>query len=384
MYKLFLHAGSGNHGCEAIVRTTIDILDSPVKLYSRKPDLDRKYGIEKICELEYDEQKQIKRGSVEWALSAVQTKMFNKIDMAIRFQYRKFIDNITSKDVCLSIVGDNYCYAGTELLAAINRNIKRKGAKLVLWGCSVEPSLMEKSEVANDLKSFDLITARESISYNALKKINHNTVKVSDPAFTLPSKELPLPENWMEGNMVGINASPLILDSGKSTNTVYAAYRILIQYILQKTDCGIALIPHVVCEGNDDITVLTELYNEFKSSKRVLLIGDHNCMELKGYIARCRFFVGARTHATIAAYSSCVPTLVLGYSVKSRGIAIDLFGTDDHYVLPVQSLDNSIELSQYFEWIMNHESEIRARLKTVMPSYISNAYLGKEIIEMLT
>ena len=107
-------------------------------------------------------------------------------------------------------------------------------------------------------------------------------------------------------------------------------------------------------------------------------------MELKGYIARCRFFVGARTHATIAAYSSCVPTLVLGYSVKSRGIAIDLFGTDDHYVLPVQSLDNSIELSQYFEWIMNHESEIRARLKTVMPSYISNAYLGKEIIEMLT
>ena len=50
---------------------------------------------------------------------------------------------------------------------------------------------------------------------------------------------------------------------------------------------------------------------------RVLLVGDHNCMELKGFIGRCRFFVGARTHATIAAYSSCVPTLAAGYSVKS-------------------------------------------------------------------
>ena len=68
-------------------------------------------------------------------------------------------------------------------------------------------------------------------------------------------------------------------------------------------------------------------------------------MELKGYIARCRFFVGARTHATIAAYSSCVPTLVLGYSVKSRGIARDLFGNEENYVLPVQSLQEPDELT---------------------------------------
>ena len=81
--------------------------------------------------------------------------------------------------------------------------------------------------------------------------------------------------------------------------------------------------------GNNDLEVLAQLYDEFKDNDRIMLIGDHNCMELKGYIARCRFFVGARTHATIAAYSSCVPTLVLGYSVKSRGIARDLFGNEE-------------------------------------------------------
>ena len=98
------------------------------------------------------------------------------------------LKNIISKEIFLSIGGDNYCYPGTDVLAAINRNIKKKGAKLVLWGCSVEPKLLKNPEIVADLKEFDLITARESISYNALKTININTVKVADPAFTLPKK----------------------------------------------------------------------------------------------------------------------------------------------------------------------------------------------------
>ena len=75
-------------------------------------------------------------------------------------------------------------------------------------------------------------------------------------------------------------------------------------------------------------------------------------MELKGYIARCRFFIGARTHSTIAAYSSGVPTLVLGYSVKSKGIAKDLFGTYENYVLTVQQLKEYSELGRAFKSIM--------------------------------
>ena len=383
MYKLFIHAGSGNHGCEAIVRTTRNILDNSVTLYSREPELDKKYGIDKICKVEFDEQRILERGSREWVMAALQSKLFGKIDLTIRYQFRNLLDNIKREDICLSIGGDNYCYPGTDLLAAINRQIVKKGAKLILWGCSVEPELIKQPEIAIDLSRFDLITARESASYNALRKINSNVVLVSDPAFTLKTKKLPLPKNWIENKMVGINASPLILQSGKSSSTVYMAYKMLIKEILFKTDFGVALIPHVVCEGNDDLTLLTKLNDEFADTKRVLLIGDHNCMELKGYIARCRFFVGARTHATIAAYSSCVPTLVLGYSVKSKGIATDLFGTDDHYVLPVQRLTNPEDLIREFNWILDHEKAIKTHLKNIMPEYISRAFLGKDAVEKL-
>ena len=78
-----------------------------------------------------------------------------------------------------------------------------------------------------------------------------------------------------------------------------------------------------------------------------------------------------------------MPTLVLGYSVKSRGIAMDLFGTDENYVLPVQALDGPEELTDHFKWIREHEEEIKKHLEDIMPDYISKAYLGKDAIERL-
>ena len=62
--------------------------------------------------------------------------------------------------------------------------------------------------------------------------------------------------------------------------------------------------------------------------------------------------MGARTHSTIAAYSSGVPTLVIGYSVKSRGIATDLFGTTEGYVLPVQEIRDTDSLIKAYEQMM--------------------------------
>ena len=155
-------------------------------------------------------------------------------------------------------------------------------------------------------------------------------------------------------------------------------YRALIRHILDTTQMNVALIPHVVWKNNDDRTVLKRLYEDFKETGRIVLIEDCGCEELKGYIARCRFFIGARTHATIAAYSSLVPTLVVGYSVKARGIAKDLFGTWEDYVLPVQSLRQEGELIEGFEWLKNQEQFVKTRLEKVMPAYLERArQMGK-------
>lgn len=376
MISLYGHGGSENHGCEALVRSTIDIIGEPVRLFSQHPEQDKKYDINEICEIVPDTNSEIKRSSFAWFVSAVQTKLSGKIDLLIRNRRKNLIDNVSRNDICLSIGGDNYCYAGTDILAAVNTNLRKKGAKTVLWGCSVEPKLLEQPDIAKDIAGFDLITARESISYNALKQVNPNTVLVADSAFVLNKVDLPLPQGWLQGKMIGINASPLILQSGKNGELVLDAYKSLIQRILSTTECSIALIPHVVWKDNDDRIPLKVLYDTFSETGRVIMLDDYNCMEIKGYIARCRMFIGARTHATIAAYSSCVPTLVLGYSVKSRGIAKDLFGTDKNYVLPVQKIESMEELANGFEWLLTHEEEIRGKLEQIMPEYKARAYAG--------
>ena len=76
-----------------------------------------------------------------------------------------------------------------------------------------------------------------------------------------------------------------------------------------------------------------------------------------------------------------VPTLVLGYSVKSRGIATDLFGTDEHYVLPIQELSNVNAVTEAFRWMMNHEHEIKDCLNKVIPEYVQRTVSIRETVE---
>lgn len=180
----------------------------------------------------------------------------------------------------------------------------------------------------------------------------------------------------MEENTIGINLSPLIIEHEKEKGCVLANYENLMEYIIKETDCQIALIPHVVWESNDDRKPLRQLYEKYKETGRVVLVEDHNCMAQKYIISKCRMFVGARTHATIAAYSTCVPTLVVGYSVKARGIARDLFGTEEKYVIPAQSLSNTGQLQEAFRWIRMHEQDIRSQLMQRQAEYkeYQNAY----------
>lgn len=225
------------------------------------------------------------------------------------------------------------------------------------------------------MRGYDLITARESITYQGLLEagIRENVVLCADPAFQLDRVDLPLPEGFSPGNTVGINVSPLAASYG-SGDLVVENYAALVALILNETGMQVALIPHVEKSGNEDRASLLTLYDRFRGTGRVLLVGDHNCMELKGFIGRCRFFVGARTHATIAAYSSCVPTLAAGYSVKARGIARDLFGTEEHYVVPVQGMERRDDLARAFRWMLEHEEAIRIRLQETMPEYRARSF----------
>ena len=235
----------------------------------------------------------------------------------------------------------------------------------------------------NDLRGYKLIIARESLTKNALIKAGlNNVVQIPDPAFVLPISKVSMPLWWKENNTIGINASPMILDCSKDSALTLSNYEELISYILTNTTSEIALIPHVVWEHNDDRIPLNHLYNKFKHSGRIhLLDEDYNAEQLKWIISQCRALITARTHASIAAYSTGVPTIVLGYSIKARGIALDLFGTENGYVMPVQGLKNTTELTDAYKHLLQNEAEIKATLSSVIPSYKKDVMGMKNLIK---
>ena len=58
---------------------------------------------------------------------------------------------------------------------------------------------------------------------------------------------------------------------------------------------------------------------EYWLRKKGLII-PHTLFILKNIISNCHYFMGARTHSTIAALSSYVPTISIAYSIKAFGI----------------------------------------------------------------
>lgn len=382
MINLYYHGGSSNHGCEAIVRATQKIVGQDLSLFTRNIEADRKYGLESVVVLKEDTFCPPKSCSIRRLLSAFHYKITHTDYLFTKYARHVFFSKVKKNQVYMSIGGDNYCYAGRDVLGYYNQIIHEKGAKTVLWGCSFETTELDSFTEA-DLKRYNLIIARESLSYEVLKKINDKTVLIPDPAFLLDKIERSLPEGFIEGNTVGINISPLILKCENDCGITVRNYKKLINYIIEKTDMQIALIPHVVEEQNDDREALNIFYEAYSDTGRIIMIDDCNAMELKGVISKCRYFVGARTHATIAAYSTGVPTLVVGYSVKAKGIAKDIFGQVDNYVLPVQNLQREEELLEAFRWLEKNEKKIVEHLNLFMPSYCEKAWQAGELVRSL-
>ncbi len=299
-------------------------------------------------------------------------KKLNEYYKSIPFDYMNFeklyqhevIDEIKKCDICLSIGGDNYCYGYSRWLYAINDEIRKQNKKNVLWCASLYEELTDE-DLINDMKNFDVIMAREPITYRALQKYidKKRLLLVPDPAFSLEPKKVKL-NNIFKKNVIGINVSPLVL---KDDSKTYESIVELIKYILDNLKCNIALIPHVFLEESNDLDVLNKLKNDFIDDDRVVLINDkkYDCGELKYIISNCQFMIAARTHASIAAYSSCVPTLVIGYSVKSKGIAEYLFGDYKDYVIPYNDLTPS-SLNSLFKQLYVNRNDIKKHLEYKM------------------
>ena len=376
---LYDHSGCLNHGCEALVRTTINIIEkafpgSEYGLCSYAPEEDTM--LSDISSLTVKGVKARSLSLSEKYINAFCVKLLRSYDYYYKTAYSDTVDFADGFDLCLIIGGDTFCYGDNRLCRSITAQLKKRGKKVVLWGCSIgEEDLSE--EKIRTLHSLDAVFARESLTKELLEKRGiENVYLFPDPAFTLPINEpsLYLPS---DNEILGINLSPLV---AKRTSGFGKASAEFLYYIEHHTDYIPLLVPHVMVKGNNDHEFLSAVAKAARSEKSIVLPPDIGASDYKGYISKCAMFIGARTHSIIGAYSSCVPAFAIGYSVKAKGIAKDLFG-EELCVKGVDKITCGTDMIRCFEELCENREAMKRILEEKITQTVAASYSAGEALK---
>lgn len=244
-----------------------------------------------------------------------------------------------------------------------------------------------------------LVTVREDISYEYMKELGLSAplYRTADPAFTLKpcsqerAREI-LNEEGIKADgapLIGLSVSKTATRWGEGSHERFVGAVAGAVDLLAERHKGARFVffPHVTYRNdpeNDDRVVGSEVFGLMKAKDRVGLVeGDYTCEEAKGIIGLCDLFIGARTHATIASASQCVPTIAIAYSTKAFGIMEDVLdrkrSVADVRELTAEGLSGMATslLAERAEAI----KEMKGRLPGILEASAMNGSLAAEIFK---
>lgn len=390
--RSFLLVGNGpyaNRGCEAIVRGTVEILSD------RFPGASFMIvGIGQTCgeDASSETDNRIRHRLHEWP------RRFSHDWWAYRCRYRfpagsddrllggdHQIELLAASeaDCALQSGGDNYSldYGKPATHMRLDDALLLSKKPLVLWGASVGPFTKDpevERTMLSHLSKFSLILARESetVAYLRTIGIEENVRLVADPAFCMQPQEPDLSEKlraFLDDRPIGLNFSPLAGRFHSEGGSWPDLVRECIGTLANAGFGRVLLVPHVFVQGGNDYDLMLDAAMDLEGwgDRICILPPTLSAAEYKWAISKLRAFAGARTHATIAAISSQVPTVSLGYSMKARGINNDVYGHLD-WLLPVDSLTPG-SLKTRMGDLLSREDDVRETLTSASATMVDRA-----------
>lgn len=381
----------GNRGCEAIVRSTVALLNE-------------QFGEVEVLVPSVD----IARDSAQWPDAPRDGVRF--VDAYIPRYAHYWVNfqrlpvpivkragwpfpmplwlkkQLAGVDAVLAVGGDNYSldYRIPSPIMGLDKLAMDMGKPVVLWGASVGPFEQEPDFVGSAVRHLSrmrFLAVREPVSYDYVtRKLGlANVIQMADPAFTLSTEPVDLQPFWPSGSngILGVNVSALIERYKTAGQNLRGEVASFIRNVVREHGMGVLLIPHVNSlngvHAGGDATYMAALLAQVGDLGNSVKMMPHefNAAQIKYVIGNLRFFIGARTHSTIAALSSGVPTVSIAYSVKARGINRDLFGNEDA-VLPTRDVSEQ-SLRGRLEWLLREERSLKTILESRIPQLRAKA-----------
>jgi polysaccharide pyruvyl transferase WcaK-like protein len=407
----FLLVGNGpyaNRGCEAIVRGTLEILRREFGQDVRATVASFQHKSLVDCQAANETDPAISHVALERSLDRWSRRWWHYQLLRVSrpqadLQHRMLDPHLSSACAALEVGGDNYTLdyglpqeKGLPIRwMNLDRYVWRAGLPVVLWGASVGPfdaaAPDQQRTMFQHLARMRGILVRETMSQSYLSCNSvPNVHLVADPAFVMkprkPSAEalgFSLPEA-----PIGLNFSPIMaryVTNGDRARWIQICSQI-VEGMRKLSRRDILLIPHVTSNAPmaDDAVLLSAVAERAADGRgRVLCVpGTLAAAEYKWLISQCHVFAAARTHATIAAFSTGVPTLSLAYSAKAYGINRDLFGSED-YCVGAAEMATPANVVNRLKRILAEAEGIRTHLLEVLPGVVDRAFSAGALLRQI-
>lgn len=216
-----------------------------------------------------------------------------------------------------------------------------------------------KSKVAEHLakkmlKNTDYIFARDDESAQQVSQLipKKRVCVTSDLAMELPYDKQLADRKYDDDLNIGINISNLLWHDGKDFGFKLDYVQFTKQLIEELSHMyNVHLIAHTYDKNDGEYRIAEELHRLYP--KTILARTFVSPIDAKNYISKMDFFIGARMHATIGAFSSGVPIAPIAYSRKFSG----LYGSIGYpYIIDCTVLDESEATNKVLEMIENIET----------------------------
>jgi polysaccharide pyruvyl transferase WcaK-like protein len=278
-----------------------------------------------------------------------------------------YIADVLASDLILDICGGDsftdiypdkrFAYVATTKIIPI-----LAGKPLVLSPQTIGPfSRQPHSAIAGWIcRKAHAVFTRDALSLEAVATLAPGVAarQVVDVAFALPYTPRPKTPGRLQ---VGLNVSGLLMNGGYAGGNEYGlgfdyadlTHR-LITALLARGDCDVHLVPHVLAPHlpvDDDGAAADRLKAAYPALQR------HpdftSASDAKSFISGLDFLIGARMHATIAAFSSGVPVVPISYSRKFEG----LYGALGYrWLVNARGMDTETALARIMDALDNRDT----------------------------
>lgn len=194
------------------------------------------------------------------------------------------------------------------------------------------------AKAVEGIKRARCVLTRDRQSFDYVRKIapGKDVAECIDVAFFMPYECERFEESFVH---VGLNVSALLWHGGYTRDNQFGLksnyqrlVRSVIDYFLSLKGVRLHLVPHVVGVERhieNDYAVSYDLWKEYANANLLLAPMFLDPIIAKGYISGLDFFMGARMHSTIAAFSTGVPVVPMAYSRKFNGLFVDTLSYND-------------------------------------------------------